>query len=230
MFTQSLRLSVAAVLGVAALPAANAAVVITEVSSKGNDLSYAADWFEVTNTGASPVDLTGWKVDDSSGSNGTGNARTITGINALAAGQSAIVFLEVDAGGALNTVTNNFITAWFGSAGAPANLLFGNASGSGLGLSAGDGDSVYVWDASNVLQTWVQFAGGDSRTFDNASGSSGGPLAFSQLGVNGAFISADNNELGSPGFATSPVPLPAGAWLLLSGLGALGAAARRRKS
>ena len=41
--------------------------LISEVAPWGSgNTPYAADWFEVTNTGATPVDLTGWKMDDSS--------------------------------------------------------------------------------------------------------------------------------------------------------------------
>ena len=39
----------------------------TEVSpwSSGNS-PYTADWWELTNTGTEPADLTGWKIDDNS--------------------------------------------------------------------------------------------------------------------------------------------------------------------
>src|SRR6476646_157554 len=42
------------------------AVIISEVDPSGSGRSYAADWFEVTNTGTSDVNLTGWKMDDNS--------------------------------------------------------------------------------------------------------------------------------------------------------------------
>ncbi|MGF1992052.1 MAG: SdiA-regulated domain-containing protein, partial [Nostoc sp. ZfuVER08] len=42
-------------------------VIISEVSpwSSGNS-PYGADWFEVTNTGTSTIDITGWRIDDDS--------------------------------------------------------------------------------------------------------------------------------------------------------------------
>ena len=41
-------------------------VVISEIHPGGSSSAYAADWFEVTNTGTTTVDITGWKFDDSS--------------------------------------------------------------------------------------------------------------------------------------------------------------------
>ena len=48
---------------------AGTSLAITEVSpwSSGNS-PYAADWFELTNTGAKAIDLTGWRMDDNSAS------------------------------------------------------------------------------------------------------------------------------------------------------------------
>jgi len=46
-------------------------VVISEIHPGGSGASYAADWFEVTNTGTTTVDITGWKFDDSSNEFGT---------------------------------------------------------------------------------------------------------------------------------------------------------------
>ncbi len=46
---------------------AQAAIVITEAHPTGSSSStYAADWFELTNTGNTDVDITGWRVDDNS--------------------------------------------------------------------------------------------------------------------------------------------------------------------
>ena len=63
-------------------------VVISEVTpwSSGNT-PYAADWFEVTNTGAVPVDITGWKMDDSS--NAFATAVALRGVTSIPAGKSA---------------------------------------------------------------------------------------------------------------------------------------------
>jgi hypothetical protein len=72
--------------------AATASVVISEVhpSGSGNG-TYAADWFEVTNTGTSAVDITGWKMDDNS--NSPAAAVVLNGVASIAPGQS-VVFIE----------------------------------------------------------------------------------------------------------------------------------------
>ena len=67
-------------------------IVISEVapwSSANSPL--AADWFEVTNTGSSAVDITGWKMDDNSHS--IANAIALNGITTIAPGE-AVIFIE----------------------------------------------------------------------------------------------------------------------------------------
>jgi hypothetical protein len=50
-------------------PPPPSSVVISEVTSwSSGNAPYAADWFEVTNTGTSPVNIIGWKMDDNSNS------------------------------------------------------------------------------------------------------------------------------------------------------------------
>lgn len=206
---------------------AQAAMIISEVDATGNSQSYGDDWFEITNTGPSAVDIAGWKVDD--GSNSLSSAATIAGVGSIAAGQSVIVFTEVTAG-ELATKVTQFVSAWFNGS-APSGLVFGYADGGGLGLGNG-GDALNLWNASNVLQTSVTFgAASSTATFDNATGAAALTSAnYSVVGVNGAFasLSASNAEIGSPG-SISAVPLPAAAWLLLSGIGVVGSSVRRRQ-
>jgi Lamin Tail Domain len=69
--TNTKRLFLAMTVTAAAVTAQNAlaAIEITEVDPAGSaNTAYAADWFELTNTGASPVSITGWKMDDNSNS------------------------------------------------------------------------------------------------------------------------------------------------------------------
>jgi hypothetical protein len=221
MIRKSFYLPLATVLCLAAVAPANAALVITEVQATGNNNAYGADWFELTNTGPTALTITNWRMDDGSASFATSVA--LNGVASIAAGQSVIFFETSN----LASTVASFQTTWWGSS-PPAGLLFGSYSGGGVGLSD-SGDAVNIFDAAGSTLASLVFGASDTTspkaTFDGA-----GVLAYSVAGVNGAFLSANGQEIGSPGFATAPVPLPAAAWLLLSGLGALGTAARRRRS
>ncbi len=104
---------------------ASAAVAITEVApwSSGNS-PVGADWFELTNTGAAALDITGWSMDDSSATPGVA---PLAGIGSIAAGQS-VIFIEGDA-----TTAAAFVSTWFGAS-APAGFQIGSYHGSGVGL------------------------------------------------------------------------------------------------
>jgi hypothetical protein len=161
---------------------AAAAVVITEVDPFGSNSSdgYSADWFELTNTGTTAVNLTGWSMLDNhaasntttpyatgatlsignlSGGNKTFGAALLTlagGQTSLAAGQSA-VFLENSAAAsssASTTLIKNFETAWFGST-APAGLLVGTYNdGTNYGLSQ-TADMVNIFSGSSASSALV---------------------------------------------------------------------------
>jgi uncharacterized protein YjiK len=179
-----------------------ASVIVSEVSPwSSGDSSYGADWWELTNTGVTTVDLTGWKVDDDS--NSFGSAIALTGVSSLAPGQSAI-FIEGSA-----TTADNFKTAWFGAS-VPAGFKIGTYTGSGIGFGTG-GDQVNVFNAIGTHVAGVKFgAATTGKTFDNAAGlgSGAGPAptisTLSVAGQNGAFTVG--SETGSPG--TSPVTSP----------------------
>jgi hypothetical protein len=200
-----------------------AQIAVTEVApwSSGNS-PVMADWFELTNLGSSAVDITGWKVDDSSNSFAVSAA--LAGVTTIAAGES-VIFIEGTAANA------NFVATWFGAA-APAGLQFGRYSGSGIGLSTG-GDALNIFDAAGTLVTRVDFgaspASAPFATFDNAAGLSGAVTlsTLSVAGINGAFVAAAGGEIGSPG-SVGVVPEP-GTWALLAaGLAVIGGVARRR--
>jgi len=183
-------------LHVTAGSAGQASLIVSEVSpwSSGNS-SYAADWWELTNTGASAVDLTGYKMDDDS--NAFANAVSLYGVTSVAPGES-VIFIE---GGASTAAA--FKSAWFG-AGVPAGLQVGYYSGSGVGLST-DGDAVNVFDSVGNRVTGVNVpASTTGYTFDNAAGlgSTTLPLptvsTLSAIGTHGAFKDAAG-EVGSPG-------------------------------
>jgi hypothetical protein len=221
----SLAFSVAVIAGAGH---ASAAIVITEVdpAGSGSGSGYAADWFELTNTGSSAVSISGWKMDDSHDSFAA--AVALTGVSSIAAGHS-VEFIE-STGSTAGTVDANFERAWFGTA-VPSSLTLGNYSGGSVGLSQ-SGDAVNIYDSSGNLITGVTFGAAPSTqgTFDNTAGISGAISQASVAGVNGAFQSA-NGEIGSPGIDTgvTPVPLPAAAFLMLGGLGGFGAFVRKRR-
>ena len=183
-----------------------ARLAVTEVAPWGSDTSYAADWFELTNTGATTLDLTGVKVDD--GSNAPASAALLTGVPDLTPGQSA-VFIEQATGADPTAVVAAFELAWFGEEGAPAGLEIGTYTGASLGLS-GSGDSVNIFAADDARVTGVAFGAATANvTFDNTArvGAVVGPVAISDLaaeGVHGAFLGADGLGLGSPGNLGGP--------------------------
>ncbi len=214
----------AAVVLAASATMAHAAVQITEVAPwSSGDSVVAADWFELTNTGASAVNISGWKMDDDSASFASSVA--LTGVTSIAAGQS-VIFIE-------GTGSDNatFSNLWFGAS-PPAGLAIGNYSGSKVGLST-SGDAVNIFDGGGALQASVSFGAsptGPFPTFDNAAGLTGPISQLSVAGVNGAFVAAgDANEIGSPG-SIATVPEPANVTMMLAGLGLIGVVARRRQS
>lgn len=215
-------LGVVAAMGLAA--AAQANLIISEVhpSGSGNG-SYNADWFELTNTGSTAIDITGWKVDDNS--NAFASAIAFRGLTSIPAGAS-VIFAEANSAGTNDqAVIDAFKLAWFGS-NVPAGFLIGTYGGSQIGLSTG-GDAVNIFDASGTLITGVAFGSSTTGvTFDNSAGIGGTSLPLPTIstlsvnGVNGAYVAGA--ETGSPG----AIPAPGAAALLLAG-GAL--LARRRK-
>lgn len=226
------KLALALTLSVAGCLSANvaaAAMIITEVDPAGSASASGyggsgGDWFELTNTGSSAVDITGWKMDDNS--NSFASAVALTGITNIGAGQSAIFLQSNGDGSNAATVVANFKSIWFGS-NVPVGLSFGTYIDSGTGLSQ-TADAVNVYNSAGVLQANVSFGASSltSGTFDNTAGLNNVTLTqLSVVGVNGAFTSA-NGEIGSPG--VTPVPVPAALPLLLSALGGLAAFRRRR--
>ena len=203
--------------------AARAQLIISEVDPTGSSASYGADWFELKNIGASAVDITGWKMDDSSAS--FGSAVALRGLTSIAPGLS-VIFLEGNATGTTDaTIDANFISAWFGGS-APVGLTLANYGGAGVGLSA-SGDAVNIYNGAGVLQAGITF--GTSTTgisFDNAAGLSGTISQLSVAGVNGAFVSFNGLETGSPGDVT-PAPEPSSLGLI--GLGLTGLFGLRRR-
>jgi len=178
-------------------------ILITEINPSGNSSSYQADWFELSNNSASAVSLVGWKMDDNS--NAFANSVALRGISSIAAG-SSVIFLESDASGANDaTILANFSKAWFGTSTPPSGFHFGFYGGSGVGLSA-SADAVNVFDTAGNLVSRVAFGPATATaSFENKSGAS--PVStLSVAGVNGASVSFNGAETGSPGTTTNATP------------------------
>ena len=203
----------------------HAQIIISEVDSAGSGSSYGADWFELTNTGSSAVNISGWRMDDDSDSFGSGVALSLAG-NVINPGQSVVFIETTDV--ALSTSLPAFEAAWFPS-GVPSNFTVGTYGGSKVGLSQ-SGDQVNIFNASGTHITGVSFgAPVGSATFDNTAGLSGAISTPSVAGVNDA-VTARNGEIGSPGVDAAVVPEPSTYALLVGGLLALVGIQMRRRS
>jgi hypothetical protein len=186
-------------------------IIISEVAPwASGSSSYAADWFEVTNTGAVAINLTGWKMDDNS--NSFAAAVPMSGVTTIGPGESAI-FLE---SATPATTIPAFTSAWFGGS-PPSGLQIGTYSGSGVGLS-NTADAVNLYNSTGALQANVSFGAAPGTapfaTFDNAAGSNNTLIStLSVAGTNGAFLvptPAAQAAIGSPGtIIGGGAPLPA---------------------
>jgi uncharacterized protein YjiK len=182
-------------------------VAVAEVAPwSSGDSPVAADWFELTNTGTGPIDLSGWKADDSH--NNPGGSAQLEGVPTLAPGQSA-VFIQGDP-----SVVAAFEADWF-AGGLPSGVQIGYYE-SEDGLSTG-GDQVFVYNSLDQTMAGVEFGASPGTapftTFENpqglGSGSGAVPLltTMAAAGVNGAVAVDGNAEVGSPGTAVVPTPV-----------------------
>jgi hypothetical protein len=215
---QTITLAAISALGVLST---QAQVLITEVDANGSSAAYGADWFELYNSGSSAVDLTGWKMDDSSASFST--AVSLRGATSIAPG-SFIIFLEGNATGTTDsTISSSFQSTW------GVSPTLGFYGGSGVGLS-GSGDGVNLFDSGGNLMASVSFGASTvgGPTFDNTAGLNNATLTqFSVVGVNGAFQAAVGPEIGSPGVVA--VPEPSSMALFATGATLFGMFYRRKK-
>lgn len=188
-------------------PGTTGKLFISEVAPwSSGDSTVGADWFEVTNTKAVAVDITGWKVDDNSQSPAA--AVALSGITTINPGES-VIFVETND---LAGKTTAFLNNWFG-ANPPAGLKIGNYTGSGIGLS-GSGDQVNLYNGvSSTPVASVLFGAlstGTFKTFDNTAGLTTIAQAVTQLsavGTNGAFVAVNSTtEIGSPGVFVKTSP------------------------
>ena len=199
---------------------------ITEAMSSSG-VGGTADWWEVTNYGSSAVDITGWKVDDSSFTSGSSVA--LNGITSISAGES-VAFLETTTldSGTVATLISSFRTFWGGSA---ASAQIGYYAGSGIGLSS-NGDGLVMFSGTTETTPRVTFgaattgasfyygydAAGDPTTSPNTNAivSTVGTLDGQSTFASATISTAQN--IGSPGTAVA-VPEPSSVALLAIGAG-----------
>lgn len=191
----------AAIAGPAVGPAhaANGVIISEAAPWASGSSSYASDWFEVTNTTAVPINISGWKFDDNS--NAFASSVALSGITSIDAGES-VIFLESSTPA---TTVPAFKSAWYGGS-PPGGLQVGTYSGSGVGLSTA-GDAVNLFNAAGTLQANASFGASPSTppfaTFDNAAGADNAAIStLSVAGVNGAFLVPSppaQAAIGSPG-------------------------------
>ena len=188
---------------------------ITEAYTGVSGSDGTADWFEITNFGDMAGTLDGLFYDDDSADPTNNYALPALTLAPL---ESAVVLIDTDPGDVA------VFEAFWGLSG--SGVQIGVTGGGALGQG---GDAVYVFE-SNLPSAAVVDAlifdgalGGTASTIEDVTGF--GPLALSQVGVNGAFASvgtaAPGNLIGSPGV----IPEPAS--LMLLGLGAVALLRRR---
>lgn len=207
------RLLVTVVIGLfGGLHSAGATLLITEIQSNQN-FSGGSDYFELTNFGGSPVDLSGWVFDDDSANPAVGF--TFEGV-VIGAGESVIFVEDITAA--------EFRTWW----GIPETVRVVTYSGSGLGL--GQNDTVNIFNAAGNRVTSLSYAAGgftlgtgaaslgghaglsaggtnnyEALIWDPTSGTTSPRYTFAVAGANGAFKAAQGLDVGSPGFVQASV-------------------------
>lgn len=213
-----------------------AAVAVAILGSSASASVYITEWMyggangefiELTNTGTTAVDLSGWHFWDESNLPGGGVPATvdISSLGTVQPGKSVII---------TEATASAFRTAW----GLDASVAILGSNTQNLGRN----DKIVIYDASNTVVDTLDFGdestpGGTIRTQNR----SGGPNSDAVLGTNNAlnwsfvdlgtgdphgagFVTSTGGDKGNPGIYL--VPEPAG--LALLGLGGLAMIRRRR--
>jgi predicted extracellular nuclease len=191
-----------------------------------NPVGSPGEFVELTNLGASAIDMTGWSFDDDSRTVGS---ESLTGFGSINPGES-VVFTEATA--------SAFRTAW--------NLSSSVKVVGGVSNNLGRADEINIYNANNTLIDRLTFNDQGTGTVKGprTQGVSARPGSAAALGANNASLwvlssagdvdgayASIGNDIGSPGktaFA-APVPLPAAAYLFIGGIGLLSGTLRRKR-
>ena len=175
-------------------------LIVTEVmsgestNSDNGDPSGHGDWFELSNFGDFPVNLYGYRIDDSH--NSLSASTSVTTQTIIHPGES-VVFVQ-------NMTPDEFRT-WWGTNLSPSVQII-DYNGSGQGLS-GSGDAVNLWNAvatdnsdHAAAEPFGASTEGDSFGFDLAHlDQTGFEGTLTTNGVDGAFVATVGGDIGSPG-------------------------------
>lgn len=180
----------------------HAQLAITEVHSNqstNGTPTLHADWFELTHYGTTPIDLRGWRLNDSNGGL-TNGAVTLDSLT-LAPGESVVFVQDLDAAA---------FRSWWGPTLSPSVQIVSYTAAS-IGLSS-TGDGIRLWDASatpeSPAQVSVDFTTAGTNSASFASDAVTGLLTTrTDRDHPGAFAAADGGDWGSPGTAGPSIPL-----------------------
>lgn len=180
--------------GFCLIATANAEFIITEIMSKSDHVGSDGDWWELTNTGSSPVSLTGYSWDDAHRQPG----QNIFGNITIGAGESIIILQHSSAE----------VAAWRSDWGLTESgvNVYDTSYFSGAFSSLGSSDGVYLYDAADVLVTSATYPS-HTDGFSNEWAADGTFLGLSVVGENGADESDNASpDVASPGYAVSGEP------------------------
>lgn len=209
-----MRKLIACLLIAAASTAATAQLQITEWMYSGTN----GEFFELTNVGPSPVDMTGATFVDNDILH---TPIDISAIGTVAAGQS-VILTETDAA--------TFRTAW----GLESSVVVLNYTDFGLGRN----DSIIITDSLSNLIDSLAYGDQDEGTVRTQNASAWAfavdldtPASFvlSTVGDAQGSWTSTGGDIGNPGsYLSAPVPEPS-TYAAIAGVLALGLAIRRRK-
>jgi hypothetical protein len=173
---------------------ADAELAITEIMSQSvHELPTNCDWWELTNTGLSSVNLTDYSWDDESQIAGV-----VTFGNVIIGAGESIIILDAP---------SNDTDAWKSDWGLGNDVnVYDHSHFSGTFPGLGGSDGVFLYDSGDVLVTSVEYP---SRTagFSNEWAMKGTFLGLSVVGENGAYQSANlYPDVASPGYAVQHGP------------------------
>ncbi len=176
--------------GSAALPQ----LEITEVMSESGLAGVLdAEWFEIANVGAVPVDLNGWSWDDASNTPGTHTFGSIV----IAPGARIVV------GDWTSALSTAWLSEWYLTGSGLQIVAIDQFNTIGFSDIDNTGDQLYLYDANDTLRSTAVV--GVPTAGVSATYSGGTSTGNSAVGVGGAYAST-GGDIGSPGNLSPSIP------------------------